>query len=89
MNKNPILPAYMYFFFHLFSAPKFSPLLPTTYLPLLPTTYHPLPPPTFTPSLVLRSRPTGVSLELELWLWSWSVPGVGAVGAEKLKLELK
>jgi hypothetical protein len=43
MNKNPILLARMDYFSHLFSAPKFSPLLPTTYLP--PPTYHlPLPP---------------------------------------------
>jgi hypothetical protein len=36
MNENPILPAQIYFFFHLFSTPKFSPLLPTTYQPLPP-----------------------------------------------------
>ncbi len=36
MNENPIsLPAYI-FFSHLFSTPKFSPLLPTTYQPLPP-----------------------------------------------------
>jgi hypothetical protein len=35
MNENPILPARI-FFFHLFSTPKFSPLLPTTYQPLPP-----------------------------------------------------
>jgi hypothetical protein len=51
MDENPILPARFFFFFHLFSTPKFSPVLPTTYLPrsyLPPTsprpTYH-LPPP--------------------------------------------
>jgi hypothetical protein len=30
MNKNPILPTRMFFFFHLLSAPKFSRFLPTT-----------------------------------------------------------
>ncbi len=35
-----------YFFFHLFSTPKFSPLLPTTSFP--PPTYH-LPPPSYLP----------------------------------------
>jgi hypothetical protein len=30
MNENPILPARIFFFFHLFSTPKFSALLPTT-----------------------------------------------------------
>ncbi len=54
MNKNPILLARMDYFSHLFSAPKFSPLLPTTYLPplpisyLSPPTYH-LPPPPYLP----------------------------------------
>jgi hypothetical protein len=46
MNENPILPARIYIFFHLFSTPKFSPLLPTTYLS--PPTYH-LPPPSYLP----------------------------------------
>ncbi len=46
MNENPILPARIFFFFHLFSTPKFSPLLPTTSLP--PPTYH-LPPPSYLP----------------------------------------
>ncbi len=50
MDENPILLARFFFFFHLFSTPKFSPVLPTTYLPpsylpptspLLPTTYLP------------------------------------------------
>jgi hypothetical protein len=53
MNKNPILPARMDFFFPPLLCPKISPPptyhLPTTYLPptspLLPTTY--LPPPTY------------------------------------------
>ncbi len=36
MNENPILPTRILFFFHLFSTPKFSPLLPTTYQPLPP-----------------------------------------------------
>ncbi len=40
MNKNPILPARMDFFFHLFSAPKISPLLPTTYQPLPPSLHR-------------------------------------------------
>jgi len=46
MNENPILPARI-FFFHLFPTPKFSPLLPTTYLShptshLPPSSYLPL-----------------------------------------------
>ncbi len=40
MNKNPILLARMDYFSHLFSAPKFSPLLPTTYQPLPPSLHH-------------------------------------------------
>ncbi len=36
MNDNPILLARIFFFSHLFSTPKFSPVLPTTYQPLPP-----------------------------------------------------
>ncbi len=61
MNENPILPAQIIFFFHLFSTPKFSPLLPTFYLP--PPTYHLPTPPPLTPSPELKKRPAGESLE--------------------------
>ncbi len=41
MNENPILPARIFLiFFHLFSTPKFSPLLPTTYQPLPPSLHR-------------------------------------------------
>ncbi len=88
MNKNPILLARTNFFFHLFSAPKFPPLLPTTYLP--PPTYHLPTPPSFTPSPKLQRRRAGVSLELGLLeqelratkAWScWSKGTVAGVGA--------
>ncbi len=52
------LPAYIYFF-HLFSTPKFPPLLPTFYLPFLPTTY--LPPPTYHLPLASYLPPTNPS----------------------------
>jgi hypothetical protein len=62
---------YIYIYiFHLFSTPKFPPLLPTIYLP--PPTYH-LPPPSYlpptnpspplTPSPELQRRRAGMSLE--------------------------
>ncbi len=82
MNENPILPARIfYFFFHLFSTPKFSPLLPTIYLP--PPTYHLPPPPPLTPSPELQRRWAGASLERErAWslepTWSGSELGAGA-----------
>ncbi len=67
MNKNPILPAHMFFFSHLLSTPKFSHLLPTTYLP--PPTYHlppPPPPPSLTPSPELEPGVGAGDLWLEL-----------------------
>ncbi len=55
---------------HLFSAPKFSPLLPTTYLP--PPTCHLPPPPTSHPQSIARapepssgSEPRVMAVELE------------------------
>ncbi len=53
MNKNPILPACMDFFFPPLLCPKIFP----------PPTYH-LPPP-FIPSPELQRRRAGMSLELE------------------------
>jgi hypothetical protein len=83
MDENPILPArFFFFFFHLFSTPKFSPVLPTTYLP--PPTYHLPTPPSLTPSPELQRPRAAVERELELWLWSWSGwswSGVAGVGA--------
>jgi len=60
-----------FFFFHLFSTPKFSPVLPTTYLPLLPTTYQPFP---LTPSPELLAPETLSGSELG----AWSRLGAGA-----------
>jgi hypothetical protein len=56
MNENPILLARIIFFFHLFSTPKFSPLLPTTYQPL-PPSFH-------------RQSSRDVEWE-QAWSWSW------------------
>jgi len=71
MNENPILlPAYI-FFSHLFSPPKFSPLVPTTYLP--PRTYHlPTPPP---PQSIARAPETSSGSEL----------GAGELGATSME----
>jgi hypothetical protein len=69
------LPAY-YYFSYLFSTPKFSPLLPTTYQPL---------PPPLTPLPELQGRRAGESLEqgslegsLEQRAWSRGASGAGA-----------
>jgi hypothetical protein len=103
MNKNPILPTHMDFFFFTSSLPQiFPPILPTTYLPPLPTTYLPPPtyhlptPPPLTPSPELQRRRAGASLELELGLfeqefgieaWSCRSLELGAVGTWELWLE--
>jgi hypothetical protein len=55
MNKNPILPARMDFFFPALLCPKIFP----------PPTYHLPTPPPITPSLELQRRRAGASLELE------------------------
>jgi hypothetical protein len=62
-KSHPPCPDF-FFFFHLFSTPKFSPVLPTTYLP--PPTYHlPTPPPSLhRQSSWLQRRWAGASLEL-------------------------
>ncbi len=78
LRMNILLARYV-FFFHLFSAPPTSPVLPTTYLP--PPTLNLPPPPTYH----LRTPPPLTPLpELDLWsgsygaravvveLWSWS-----------------
>jgi hypothetical protein len=77
MNENPILLARIFFFFHLFSTPKFSPVLLTTYLPLLPTTYLPLLPTTYQPlppHSIARAPQTLSGNELG----AWSRLGAGA-----------
>jgi hypothetical protein len=97
------LPDFFFFFSHLFSTPKFSPVLPTTYLPpsylpptspLLPTTY--LPPPTYhlpPPSYLPPTTPTPPSLHRQSSrdlgrLWSGSWScGYGA-GAAGVGAEL-
>ncbi len=83
MNENPILLTRI-FFFHLFSTPKFSPLLPPpSYLPstspLLPTTYpppylpptSPLLPTTYQPLPPSLHRQSSRNVEREP-AWSWS-----------------
>jgi len=60
MNEKPILPARIIFFFHLFSTPKFSPILPTTYQPLPPS------PIARAPETLSRSELGEGSLEQEL-----------------------
>jgi hypothetical protein len=79
MNKNPILPARIIFFFPPLLYPKIFPL-PTYFLPPLsylpstshPPTYHLPTPPPLTPSPELQRLRAAVERELELWLWSGS-----------------
>ncbi len=74
MNKNPILPVRMDFFF--------SPLLCPKNFP--PPTYHLPTPPPLAPSLEFQRRRVGASLELEPGLLEQEL---GAVGAGELWLE--
>jgi hypothetical protein len=90
MNKNPILPARMDFFFHLFSAPKISPLLPTTYQPLPPSLHRQSSKDIEREQAWSWSRGCwSRSLEQELGAWSRSLelPKLGAVGVGELWLE--
>jgi hypothetical protein len=96
MDENPILPARFFFFFsHLFSTPKFYPVLPTTYLTpsyLPPTSprppYH-LPPPSYLPP----TNPTpphsiaGVPETSGGWGAGAAGAGAGAVAVELERLE--
>jgi hypothetical protein len=94
MDENPILPArFFFFFFHLFSTPKFYPVLPTTYLPpsYLPPT-NPTPPhsiaraPETSGGCGAGAAGAGAGagtvelerLERELELWLWSWSGWSA-----------
>ncbi len=102
MDENPILPARFFFFFsHLFSTPKFYPVLPTTYLPpptyhlpppVLPTTYLPPPtyhlptPPPLTPSPEFqRPRAAGELERLERELELWLWSWSGWSAHEKVR----
>ncbi len=78
------LPAYIYFS-HLFSSPKFSPLLPSTYLS--PPTYH-LPPPSYLPPTspflptTYQPLPPAHSIARALETSSRSELGAGELGRE-------
>jgi len=65
------------FFSHIFSTPKFSPLLPTTYLPL--PIYH-LPPPSYLPPTNPSPPPHSITRALEMS--SGSELGAGELGGE-------
>jgi hypothetical protein len=87
MNKNPILPACMEIFFHLFSTPKFPP--PTYHLPppsYLPPT-NPSPPHSIARALETSSRSElGVGAEaIAAGAWSKSLE-LGVVEAWSLEL---